>query len=210
MGLDWNPANKPRAGYEAEYWRLFDELQDEKARDRGSKEKRFHEISISAFESLDAPQVGASSAADAWARQRHAEQKVDTPVDEWLASLRGLYVVPLVEPCDGVPRYSNGTVGGYVEPFSFRAQFLRDCEYIIGAELLERAYTHMKPDELRAYGEELHRRALAHSADHSIDLTTVHAAEDPDSVEFHLDVVLSASRWCVFWSSKGHPLEAYW
>jgi len=26
MGLDWNPASRPRPGHEAEYWRLFDEL----------------------------------------------------------------------------------------------------------------------------------------------------------------------------------------
>ena len=45
-------------------------------------------------------------------------------MDEWVESLEGMYVVPLVAPCDGVPRYSNGTVAGYVEPFSFRAQFL--------------------------------------------------------------------------------------
>jgi hypothetical protein len=110
MGLDWNPASKPRPGHESEYWRLFEELSDDKAPHLDSKEKRFHEISISAFETLRAPRVGFDAAADAWARQRHAEQSIDTPVEEWLATLHGLYVVPLVKPCDGVPKYSNGEV----------------------------------------------------------------------------------------------------
>jgi hypothetical protein len=210
MGLDWNPANKPLPGHEAEYWRLFADLSDQGSKDRESKEKRFHEISISAFETLRAPRVGMDAIADAWARRRHSDQKVVEPLEEWLAKLRGLYVVPLVDPCDGVPRYSNGEVAGYVEPFSFRAQFLKDCAYIIGDDLLEEAYENMKPDRLQEFGEALYHSATSYAAEHGIDLEAVHQTEDPDSPEFHLDVILAASRWCLFWASRGHPLEAYW
>jgi hypothetical protein len=68
----------------------------------------------------------------------------------------------------------------------------------------------MKPEELREYGEALAHHAKAYATQHSIDLDAIHDPEDPDSVQFHLDVILAASRWCQFWSLNGHPLESYW
>lgn len=210
MGLDWNPANKPLPGHEAEYWRLFEELGDDNSPDRDSKQKRYQEISISAFETLDAPRIGVNPVADDWARKRYSDRHGENPPEEWLETMRGVYVVPLVERCDGVPHYSNGAVGGYVEPFSFRAQFLVECVYIIGEELLEQAYRHMRPEELRDFGLSLRHRAVSYANAHEIELDGIHEPEDPDCVEFHLDVVLAASRWCLFWASRGHPLESYW
>jgi len=110
---------------------------------------------------------------------------------------------------DGLPRYTNGSPGGYVEAYSFRGQFLRDCEGIIGPELLESAYVSKTASETTAYGRELLNRASVRAHELGIDLTAVHSAEDPESVEFHLDVVQSAGRWCVFWGDRGHWLEAY-
>ncbi|HEY3898805.1 MAG TPA: hypothetical protein VGM54_09345 [Chthoniobacter sp.] len=60
-----------------------------------------------------------------------------------------------------------------------------------------------------AYGRELLDRAAAFARDQNIDPTTASADADPDSAEFHLDVVQSAGRWCVFWGERGHWLEAY-
>src|SRR5262249_55417693 len=102
---------------------------------RKRKERRFSEITVTAFETHGAPQVGIEPSATAWAMERYREQARDVTEPEWLAKLHGFFVVDLVRPCDGIPRYSNGTPGGYIERFSIRAQFLTDCEYIIGSSL---------------------------------------------------------------------------
>lgn len=42
-----------------------------------------------------------------------------------------------------------------------------------------------------------------------IDTAKIHLAEDPEAIEFRLDVVFSAGRWCRFQRERGHWLEAY-
>jgi len=124
--------------------------------------------------------------------------------------MHGFYVLDLVAPCDGVSRYSNGQAGGYVERYSFRGQFLTDCVEIIGSDLLSQAYRSKLPEETARYGEALLRRAADFAETNKIETGNLQQAEDPDSIEFHLDVVSSAGRWCHFWSERGHWLEAYW
>lgn len=46
---------------------------------------------------------------------------------QFLEELKGHYVVALAPPCDGVPFYSNGSMG-YVEALSFRAQFIKTAK----------------------------------------------------------------------------------
>jgi hypothetical protein len=134
-------------------------------------------------------------------------------------------VLPLVPPCDGLPPYSNGSPGGYVEQFSFRAQFLRDCADDIGEELLSSAYESKLPGDLLDYGRELLARAEDLARRHGLDplnLVTpdeLPSLEDlmagklppptPWSVEHRVDVAHSAGRWCVFWGERGHILDAY-
>jgi hypothetical protein len=140
MGLDWNPIGRPKSGYETEFAQLFTlmrELPDDvgwlervRRRIRGIKpdqiKKRWFEIQISPFETLQAPQVGRSPDATAWAKKRYLSLKEPKPSEaEFLREMEGYYVVALAPPCDGIPVYSNGTAG-YVELFSFRAQFLND------------------------------------------------------------------------------------
>lgn len=209
MGLDWNPANKPKPGLEDEFWDLFDLLSRESFDDNDPRLARFHEISITAFETLNAPRVGIDAQATDWARKIHAENGDKTPVDKWLAEIHGVYVVGLAPPCDGIPRYSNGSTGGYVEPFSFRAQVLESCQEIIGEELLNRAWNHMRPLELRDYGLALQESARRFALEKDINLDAIDCPEDDESLEFQLDVVASAGRWCLFWAGHGHPLEAY-
>jgi hypothetical protein len=68
MGLDWNPGNKAKPGHEAEDAPL----------------ERYHEISITAFETLGAPIVGRDAAADAWARQLRVDRGIEMLEDEFL------------------------------------------------------------------------------------------------------------------------------
>lgn len=209
MGLDWNPGNKPKPGFEKEFERLFYVLQKERTFFRRRRTARFQEISISAFETLNAPQVGHSSEADAWALEQYRNEPRAVSQEVWLQQLTGFYVVDLVPPCDGVPRFSNGSPGGYVEPFSFRAQFLTDCEYIIGSELLGSAYQSKLPVEFRSYGEALLDKFHGFVQERGLDPANL-ASDDPESAAFHADVVGSAARWCLFWSRHGHILDADW
>jgi hypothetical protein len=124
--------------------------------------------------------------------------------------MQGFYVLDLVPACDGLPRYTNGHAGGYVERYAFRGEFLTDCTEIIGDALLESGYVSKLSEETAAYGESLLAAASRFVAARGIDSTKLHLAEEPESIEFRLDVVFSAGRWCRFWAERGHWLEAYW
>lgn len=232
MGLDWNPGNRPKPGYETEFYEIFHELEDRdefsrpsafawlgkllgrRVEDRQARERallnRYEEISQTAFETLAAPRVGYDEAATQYARQTYAENQLDKPLEEWLEDVKGFYIVSLVENCDGVPHYSNGSPGGYVEPFSFRAQFLKDCTDIVGEDLLEDAYVSKTADEMLAYGRALLQKAEDYAKQRDIDLHQLVRDDDFESDEFKLDVVLAAGRWCVFWGERRHILDAYW
>jgi len=226
VGLDWNPGNRAKPGFEAEFADLFHKIAAAgPGKPRDALVERYHEISITAFETLGAPVVGRDPAADQWARQWRIELGVDEPEARFLAQLEGFAVLPLVPACDGLPRYSNGSPGGYVEQYSFRAQFLQDCAADIGEELLASAYESKLPDDLLGYGRELLARAEYLAGRHGLDpldlvipdkIPTVEeftAGERPPttwSVEHRVDVAHSAGRWCVFWAERGHILDAYW
>ena len=210
MGLDWNPAKKPRAGHEEEFlelWKIHTSLPT--GEERAESEMRFQEISVSAFETLGAPRVGFEKKATQWAREIYKQQNTDLAVDEWVKSLNGFYVLDLLPECDGIPRYSNGEPGGYVERFSFRAQFLRDCEHIIGSSLLDAGYESKLPGATISHGDALLEAAKEFAEQHRVDLTNLDI-EDVDSLESQLDMVLCAGRWCQFWGTRDHGLEAYW
>jgi hypothetical protein len=225
VGLDWNPGNKAKPGFEAEFRDIFLRIRAREGENRSALVERFHEISTTAFETLGAPVVGRDPEADAWARQLRIDIDSEESEEDFLAGLNGFAVLPLVPPCDGLPPYSNGSPGGYVEAYAFRAQFLHDCEEDIGSELIASAYESKLPDELMVYGRQLLDKAEALAARHGLDprdlvipdeIPTVDEfvagkrAPTRWSVEHRIDVVHSAGRWCVFWAERGHILDAYW
>lgn len=209
MGLDWNPGNKPKPGHEIEFERLFHALQKKNSWWRKRKEDRFFAISTTAFDTLNTPRVGFSPAADAWALEIYRSEPREIPENVWLEKLYGFYVLDLVPACDGIPRYSNGSPGGYVERYSFRAQFLRDCEYIIGTELLDAGYSSKLAPQFKAHGEALMRKFEEFVAERGFDPSNLDS-NDPESPVFHADVVGAAARWCLFWANRGHILHSYW
>jgi hypothetical protein len=212
MGLDWNPGPKPKPGCEDEFRELWTKLQSKSCFFRERKIRRFGEITMTAFETLVTPRVGIDSLATDWARHEAFPNRKDKSLTEdvFLQQMHGFYVLNLVPTCDGLPRYTNGYAGGYVERYAFRGQFLTDCTEIIGEELLESGYVSKLPEQTAAYGESLLAAASQFAVARGIDSTKVHLAEEPESIEFRLDVVLAASRWCRFWAARGHWLEAYW
>lgn len=211
MGLDWNPGPKAKPGCEQEFTELWRKLNSGRwCFGRERKVKRFSEITQTAFETLRTPRVGFDVAATNWARQMFPNrQDKSLTEDGFIGGMKGFYVLDLVPPCDGLPRYSNGQPGGYVERYSFRAQFLADCVEIIGQELLDAGYGSKAAEETIGHGGKLLERASQFAQAHRMDMSKLPPPEDPDSMQFHLDVVIAAGRWCRFWGEKGHWLEAY-
>ncbi len=212
MGLDWNPGPKPKSGCEDEFRELWTKLQAKSCFFRERKVRRFREITTTAFETLATPRVGIDAVATDWARNEAFPKRKDKSLTEevFVQRMRGFYVLDLVPACDGLPRYTNGQAGAYVERYAFRGAFLTDCTEIIGNALLEGGYVSKLPEETAAYGESLLEAASRFVAARGIDSTKLHLSEDPESIEFRLDVVFSAGRWCRFWAERGHWLEAYW
>ena len=213
MGLDWNPGNRRRPGFEAEFWRLADGIRDERIKEGSPEHDRFFEISIAAFETLQTPRVGSDPNADEWIRRKYHQQPQQMSETEWVRRFRGFHVVELVPPCDGLPRYTNGSPGGYVELYSFRAQFLRDCESFVPPRLLDAAYESKPPDATVAYGRELLSAGEAFAQGNGLDPKYCVASDEDlgaKSQRYQADIVLSAGRWCIFWGERGHLLDAYW
>ena len=231
MGLDWNPLGKPKPGYEDEFAAIFQQLGESKncswfekrrrrrnGTDREALFKRWAEIQITPHETVGAPQVGSSAEADAWARERYKQLQSSKPSgfefeseSEFIQEMQGSHVLALAPPCDGFPYYSNWTLG-YVERFSFRAQFLTFCEDIIPEDTLTKCYESSLAPGFAALGQEL--RACATSYARAKNLEHIEFVADSDfeekSPERKLHILYSAARWCEYWPSRGHALEADW
>ena len=193
MGLDWIPGPKPRPGCEEEFLRLWRALKLDQPADRESKVARFGEITIPAFETLKAPRVGFDSAADSWAHDAFSRRSDKSLTqDAFVAGLHGFYVLELVPRCDGLPRYTNGSPGGYVEAYSFRGQFLTDCTEIIGPELLAQAYHSKLPEDTKRYATSLLDHAL-NGAAVVAGCSRFHAAVAP--IVFLPEVVPHRDTW---------------
>jgi hypothetical protein len=212
MGLDWNPGPKAKSGHEDEFKVLWAKLHKKACFFRKRKVDRFAEITSTAFETLAAPRVGFDAKATEWALLEAFPNRQDKTIteEEFIQRVHGFYVLDLLPASDGLPRYTNGHTGGYVDRYAFRGQFLTDCTEIIGSALLDSGYVSKLPEETAVYGESLIAAGSGFAAKHAIDTTNLHLAEDPESIEFRLDVVFSAGRWCRFWAQRGHWLEAYW
>lgn len=209
MGLDWNPGNRPKPGCEAEFRDLLRKLRANVWQwPSDTPYQRYLEISITPYETLRAPRVGYDLAADEWAKGVYDPSQHGRK-DDFLARMRGFYVVSLVPPCDGLPRYTNGTPGGYVEPFSFRGESLFDCDVIVPQDLLQSAYESKLNDEFHGYGNSLMQCCISFTREHRIDLANAWQNKDPTSIDFKADVAYSAAKWCLFWAAEGHMLEAY-
>lgn len=171
--------------------------------------KRFQDITVTAFETLGAPQVGFDAAATEWARKTFPNLKDKSLTEQqFIEQMKGFHVLNLVPPCDGIPRYSNEFLG-YVDRHSFRADYLRDCGAIISKALLDSAYESKLVEETVSYGGKLLEKATDFASARGIDTSKTLQSDDPDSVEFRVNVVLAAGRWCLFWGQRGHWLEAY-
>jgi hypothetical protein len=212
MGLDWNPGPRAKAGCEPEFEKLWRKLTAGACFFKNSKKKRFEEITEPAFQTLNTPRVGRDASADDWAKNTAFPLRADKSLTKevFMKGMQGFFVLELVPPCDGIPRYTNGHAGGYVECYSFRADWLKECVEIIGKGLFEAAYFSKLPADTVTYGDKLVSAATEFAVAQNIEIVAPNLDAEPESTEFKLDIVISAGRWCRFWGAKGHWLEAYW
>lgn len=221
MGLDWNPMARPRAGYEEEFEKLFGELTGRTPIKRPGLSRlfksstltkaeeavrieRFREITQAPFETLGAPRVGHDEEADEWLREKLAD---DASFEAAKQEMDGYYVLDLLPPCDGFPRYSH--YGWYegLDRYSFRAKFLEHAIEDIEPSLIELGYQRLTTLELVEYSSRLFEVAEHVAKMHGLDLEEDH--EDEEGPEGTLDIVLVAARWCRFWGERGHGLEPW-
>jgi len=220
MGLDWKPMNRPKPGREKEYEDIFMALQKKEetsffskllGKKQNGREKlleSFFDISIPAYETLNAPRVGFDNNATEWAKEKYEfrEDKA-LSLEEFLRQMYGYYVVELVPEHDGIPLY----IAPHYEPHIFRAQFLKDCEQIIGERMLETAYTSQLAQGAILFGQQI----MGIADDYAIKNNVTYLKNqrlppdfDEDSAESKAHIMFSAAKWLLWWGERGHGYEA--
>jgi len=220
MGLDWKPMNRPKPGREKEYEDIFLALQKKEetplfsklfGKKQNSRERlleSFFDISIPAYDTLDAPRVGLDDKATEWAKGQYkfGEDK-GLSLEEFLRQMYGYYVVELVPEHDGIPLY----IAPHFEPHIFRGQFLRDCEGIIGEQMLETAYTSQLSHGAIMFGQQIMRIADDYATQNGVIYLKnqrIPPDFDEDSAESKAHIMFSAAKWLLWWGERGHGYEA--
>jgi hypothetical protein len=208
VGLDLVVEGCAKPGHESEWRRILERsLSGEEVSEADAA--RFQEISTPGYQRIGAPQVGFDDRADEWILKA---RKVTAPEDviATLKGFHGYYVLRLVT-CDGVPKYSNGSLYDGIDETSFRGAFLTDCQDVLGKHLLDEAWGDKSPEEAVAYGRALLARADAAEAAGLAPMPVLGPAEttEPVAMAEQLDIVRAAGRWFVFWGERGHPIRAW-
>jgi hypothetical protein len=207
MGLDWNPLPRARPGHEAAFGDLFDRMV-RAGNDAALDDSE--DIWQPVFETLGAPQVGIDTAADDWLRTKVKPERFE----EARTQMRGYYALDLLPPCDGFPFYTNYPLSQSLSRYTFRAQFLRNVEDVLGKELFERSYTFMTAEAHKAYGEKLLQTAKIFARANKVEHVE-HADRDQASafadqtVERRGHILFAAARWCLYWAGRGHGLAPW-
>ena len=158
MGLDLIVESCPRSGHETEWRRIVErsfgheELTEQET-------TRFQQISIPAFERLDAPRVGYDPAANDWIASVRKAQTADE-VAAVIKEFHGYFAIALVKS-DGVPVYSHPGLGIDVDEISFRGSFLSHCKSVLSKDLIAAAWEHRFPESAIEYGQALLAAARA-------------------------------------------------
>ena len=218
MGLDLLVEGCAKPGQEREWRSLIERAFGDPLGFSDDDKARFKEVSIPAFERLDAPRVGQDAAATAWMFEK---QGAETPEAQaaLLKDFDGYHVVALVQS-DGVPKYSHGGLYDGVDETSFRGSFLELAGDVLDKRLIRDAWKNKLPEAAVAYG-----RALLDAADAAAARGAQPAspprrgllsalgfgrkAASDMTFEEQLDVVRTCGRWYVFWGERGHAITAW-
>jgi len=213
MGLDWVAQTKAKPGKEAEFTKIVNELIARASSGRGIEDlfSPMAEISVAAYASLGAPRVGIDAEATELMRKLLTGSAEVKNFEDWVIENRGYYVLELLPPCDGIPKYSNGGMYDGIDRTSFRGSFLQDCAHIIGKDLWEEAFSIMLPEKLLTYADKLDRKAVSYARFKKLDLSRIDFSKDSSEGDiFNLEVVLSAACYCRFWGERGFYMAPWY
>lgn len=214
MGLDMRPMGKPKPGQEARFKEIRamivnDALPDDPAACDALREEWFA-MQIEPEETIKAPQVGKSKAADEWFENWYAQNDDPnkSPYEQLYEEYQGYYVTELAEERDGLPAYKSlmNTED------AFRGQVLELCEDLIGEDMVSEAWLDHDAEETLDYGRRL--LAVADRIANENGLLYLKEQRDPpadaqeESLETRLHLVYSLARWLIFYGSHGHGYEA--
>jgi hypothetical protein len=178
MGLDMRPMGKPKPGFEKRFLEIFEMVSQDKIPQptffeklKGKKQLTKDELleewfanQIQTYETIKAPRVGQDKEADEWIKEKYEELEEKPPFDEFINEHNGFYVIELAKEQDGVPVY----IAMGQDENVFRGEFLRDCEDIIGEDLMSEAWNTKMADETLDYGNRLMEVADKLAKEHNV------------------------------------------
>jgi hypothetical protein len=211
VGLDLNPLGKPKKGFEAEYSKLFQSINNLEGSDREKALKRWFEIQISPYETLNTPRIGIDDSATKWVLEQFAKNTDGSETEqEHIKRHYGVYLPKLSLPSDGIPVYSNSGFG-IASIHSFRGQFLVDeCSDIAGSKLIERLYGNCLSKDALALSNKFIAVTKEYAGKNNVDYVANLRSIDADekSPEMNAHILFSFCKWLRFWSENGHGFEA--
>jgi alpha-L-fucosidase len=221
MGLDWRPMGKPKAGFERRFKQIFliltdkekqeigflDKLKGKKVKSKDELLAEWFEISDKTYETIKAPRVGRDKIANDWINERYQETDKSISREEFIEEYEGYYVIELAEELDGVPVY----IAMGQDENVFRGQFLKDCEDLIGEDLLDEGWRTKFADETLEYGKQLMTIAdKVANKNNMLYLKEQRLPPDTDeeSLESKIHILYAAAKWLIFYGKNGHGFEA--
>jgi hypothetical protein len=221
MGLDMRPMGKPKPGFEKRFLEIFEMVSQDKIPQptffeklQGKKQPTKDELleewfanQIQSYETIKAPRVGQDKVADDWIKEKYEELEEKPPFDEFINEHNGFYVIELAKEQDGVPVY----IAMGQDENVFRGEFLRDCEDIIGEDLMSEAWNTKMADETLDYGNRLMEVADKLAKEHKLEYLKsqrIPPDTDEEAIESKLHILFSLAKWLIFYGKNGHGYEA--
>ena len=93
----------------------------------------------------------------------------------------------------------------------FRGEFLRDCEDLIGEDLMSEAWNTKMATETLEYGNRLMEVADKLAKEHNLEYLKSQRLPpdtDEDTIESKLHILFSLAKWLIFYGKNGHGYEA--
>jgi hypothetical protein len=221
MGLDMIPMGKPKLGFEKRFVEIFEMLTKNsfpkpsfldkiKGIKYPTKEELLQEWltnQIQTYETIKAPRVGRDKEADEWIKNKYDELEEKPTFEEFSKEYKGYYVIELAKELDGVPVY----IAMGQDENVFRGEFLRDCEDLIGEDLMNEAWNTKMARETLEYGHSL--MEAADTLAKQYNLTYLKSQRLPpdaseETIESKLHILFSLAKWLIFYGKNGHGYEA--
>lgn len=221
MGLDMRPMGKPVPGFEKRFAEILEMVSQEnipqptlmqklkgvKTPTREELMEEWYANQIETYETIKAPRVGVDKEADEWIKVKYNELEDKPSLEEFIEENEGFYVIELAKEQDGVPVY----IALGEDENVFRGEFIRDCEDLIGEDLMSEAWETKTAEETLDYGNRLLVVAEKIANEHNLGhLKTQRLPPDTDeeSIESKLHILFSLAKWLIFYGKNGHGYEA--